>query len=92
MVGRNLGAIHVAALLVSASCGIAFLLGTGEMAIHSGIAGSLYAVVTAFGMFALGLIAKRLWFAGKPIWEVFGNQYGPVVRKAVALLSLRGGR
>ncbi|PRF10205.1 MULTISPECIES: sodium:solute symporter [Burkholderiaceae] len=88
MVGRNLGAIHVAALLVSASCGIAFLLGTGEMAIHSGIAGSLYAVVTAFGMFALGLIAKRLWFAGKPIWEVFGNQYGPVVRKAVALLSL----
>lgn len=82
------GAIRVAALLVSASCGIAFLLGSGEMAVHSGMAGSLYAIVTAFGMFALALIARKLWHAGAAIWEVFGNQYGPVVRRAVALLSV----
>lgn len=82
------GAIRVAALLVSASCGIAFLLGSGEMAVRSGIAGSLYAIVTAFGMFALALIAPKLWHAGAPIWEVFGNRYGPVVRRAVALLSV----
>ncbi|MGF6976161.1 SSS family solute:Na+ symporter [Paraburkholderia sp. JPY465] len=88
MTRHRLGPIHVAALLVSASCGIAFLLGSGEMAIHSGMAGSLYAIVTAFGMFALGLVARKLWVVGEPIWEILGNQYGPAVRKAVALLSL----
>lgn len=88
MIRRNLGAIHVAALLVSASCGIAFLLGSGEMAVHSGMAGSLYAIVTAIGMLALGLIARRLWNAGAPIWEILGNSYGSGVRRAVALLSL----
>lgn len=88
MTRHNLGPIRVAALLVSASCGIAFLLGSGEMAIHSGMAGSLYAVVTAFGMFALGLVARKLWHVGEPIWEILGNPYGLAVRKAVALLSL----
>ncbi|WP_322101868.1 sodium:solute symporter [Paraburkholderia sp. J41] len=82
------GAIRVAALLVSASCGIAFLIGSGEMAVHSGMAGSLYAIVTAFGMFALALIARKLWHGGVPIWEILGNQYGPVVRRAVAVLSV----
>ncbi|MFC5428076.1 sodium:solute symporter [Paraburkholderia denitrificans] len=82
------GAIRVAALLVSASCGIAFLLGSGEMAVHSGMAGSLYAIVTAFGMFALAFIARKLWHGGVPIWDVLGNQYGPVVRRAVAVLSV----
>ncbi|MFT4066754.1 sodium:solute symporter [Paraburkholderia sp.] len=88
MTRHNLGAIHVAALLVSASCGIAFLLGSGEMAVRSGMAGSLYAIVTAFGMFALGLIARKLWHVGEPIWDILGNPYGPAVRKGVALLSL----
>lgn len=88
MIRRNLGIIHVAALLVSASCGIAFLLGSGEMAVHSGTVGSLYAIVTAFGMFALALIARKLWHVGEPIWEILGNSYGPAVRTAVALLSL----
>lgn len=88
MIANRPGAVRVAALLVSASCGIAFLLGSGEMAVRAGMAGSLYAIVTAFGMFALGLIARNLWYVGKPIWEVLGNQYGPVVRSAVALLSL----
>lgn len=85
---RRSGAIRVAALLVSASSGIAFLLGSGEMAVRSGMAGSLYAIVTAFGMFALALIARKLWHIGEPVWAVLGNRYGPVVRKAVALLSL----
>ncbi|MDR5804892.1 sodium:solute symporter [Caballeronia sp. LZ001] len=88
MIDQRPGAVRVAALLVSASCGIAFLLGSGETAVHSGMAGSLYAIVTALGMFALGVIARKLWHIGVPIWEALGNQYGPVVRKAVALLSL----
>ena len=82
------GAIRVAALLVSASCGIAFLLGSGEMAVHSGMAGSLYAIVTALGMFALALIARTLWHDGVPIWDVLGKQYGAVVRRTVACLSV----
>ena len=82
------GAIRVAALLVSASCGIAFLLGSGEMAVPSGMAGSLYAIVTASGMFALALIARKIWRDGVPIWDVLGKQYGPVVRRAVAFLSV----
>ncbi|WP_028226330.1 hypothetical protein [Paraburkholderia ferrariae] len=52
------------------------------------MAGSFYAIVTAFGMFALDVIARKLRHIGVPIWEALGNQYGPVVRKAVALLSL----
>lgn len=58
------------------------------MAVHSGMAGSLYAIVTALGMLALGLTAGKLWHAGEPIWGVLGHQYGPLVRKLVALLSL----
>ncbi|MBU9363467.1 sodium:solute symporter [Burkholderia multivorans] len=88
MITHDPGAIRVAALLVSASCGIAFLLGSGEMAVHAGMAGSLYAIVTAFGMFALALSAQKLWHGGMPIWAILGNQYGTVVRKGVALLSL----
>ncbi|WP_395065401.1 sodium:solute symporter [Paraburkholderia silvatlantica] len=88
MIANRPGAIRVAALLVSASCGIAFLLGSGEMAVRSGMAGSLYAIVTAFGMLALALIAQKLWLAGKPIWESLGNQYGQTVRRTVAILSV----
>jgi SSS family solute:Na+ symporter len=85
---RNLGAVHVAALLVSASYGVAFLLGSGEMAVRDGMAGSLYAIVTALGMLALGLAAPTLWRGRELIWDVFGQRYGPTVRKLVALLSL----
>jgi solute:Na+ symporter, SSS family len=88
MTETRLSAVRVGALLVSASCGVAFLLGSGEMAVHSGVAGSLYAVVTAAGMLALGMIAPKLWHAGEPIWDVFGNLYGAAVRNIVALLSL----
>ncbi|AFT86224.1 hypothetical protein BUPH_02654 [Paraburkholderia phenoliruptrix BR3459a] len=88
MLQRNLGAVQVAALLVSASYGVAFLLGSGEMAVHSGMAGSLYPIITALGMLALALAAPTLWRGRQLIWDVFGERYGPVVRKLVALLSL----
>ena len=88
MLQRNLAAVHVGALLVSASYGVAFLLGSGEMAVHAGMAGSLYAIVTALGMLALALAAPALWRTRELIWDMFGERYGPVVRQLVALLSL----
>ncbi|MEC5406553.1 sodium:solute symporter [Paraburkholderia sp. MPAMCS5] len=88
MTQRKLSAVGVGALLVSASYGVAFLLGSGEMAIHAGMAGSLYAIVTALGMLALALAAPALWRTRELIWDVFGERYGAVVRKLVALLSL----
>ncbi len=88
MTQRNLGAVGVGALLVSASYGVAFLLGSGEMAIHTGMAGSLYAIVTALGMLVLTLAAPALWRTRQLIWDGFGERYGPAVRKLVALLSL----
>ncbi|MEM5331863.1 sodium:solute symporter [Paraburkholderia sp. JHI2823] len=88
MLQRNLGAVRVAALLVSASYGVAFLLGSGEMAIHSGMAGSLYAIITALGMLALAVVAPTLWRGRELIWDVLGERHGQTVRKLVALLSL----
>ncbi|MEX3960282.1 sodium:solute symporter [Trinickia sp. EG282A] len=88
MTQRRLDAIRVGALLVSASYGVAFLLGSGEMAIHSGMAGSLYAIATALGMLALAVAAPALWRGREPIWKVLGQRYGPAVRKLVASLSL----
>jgi SSS family solute:Na+ symporter len=58
------------------------------MAMRWGMAGSLYAVVTALGMVVLAACARRLWAAAELIWEVFGRAYGDVIRKGVALLSL----
>jgi fatty acid desaturase len=45
-------ALQVAALLVSASYGIGFLFGSGEMALMHGMAGGIYGVATALGMLA----------------------------------------
>ncbi|MFP3562959.1 sodium:solute symporter [Paraburkholderia sp. SIMBA_030] len=88
MLQRNLGAVQVAALLVSASYGVAFLLGSGEIAVRAGMLGSLYPIVTALGMLVLALAAPTLWRGRQLIWDVFGERYGLVVRKLVALLSL----
>lgn len=85
---RKLDALQVGALLVSASYGIAFLFGSGEMAIHWGMAGSLYPVVTALGIVLLSAFSRRLWISDKLIWDVMGIAYGDVVKKGVALLSL----
>jgi SSS family solute:Na+ symporter len=88
MTTRVLGALQVAALLVSASYGIGFLFGSGEMALTHGMAGGLYGVATALGMLALATFAGRLWKLGVPVWELFGRAFGPPIQRAVALLSL----
>ena len=82
---RTLGSLQVAALLVSASYGIGFLFGSGELALMHGMAGSIYGVATAVGMLVLALFASRLWRAGLPIWEMFGRAYGHRLQGAVAL-------
>lgn len=85
---KALGSLHVAALLVSASYGIGFLFGSGELALAHGMAGSIYGVATAFGMLVLALFAHRLWAVGLPVWALFGRSYGPQLQGVVALLSL----
>jgi SSS family solute:Na+ symporter len=85
---RALGSLQVAALLVSASYGIGFLFGSGEMALAHGMAGSIYGVATAFGMLVLALFARRLWAVGLPVWALFGRAYGVQLQGVVALLSL----
>lgn len=88
MTERSLSSLQVAALLVSASYGIGFLFGSGELALRHGMAGSIYGVATAAGMFILALVGRRLWASGVPVWEWFGRAYGPRLQRAVALLSL----
>jgi SSS family solute:Na+ symporter len=85
---RNLNAVQVGALLVSASYGIGFLFGSGEMALSHGMGGSIYGLATALGMLLLALFAARLWRAGVPIWDMFGKAYGSRVKNSVALLSV----
>lgn len=85
---RALNAIQVGALLVSASYGIGFLFGSGEMAITHGMGGSIYGLGTAFGMLLLMLFAARLWRAAIPIWDWFGQAYGTRLKNSVALLSV----
>jgi SSS family solute:Na+ symporter len=88
MVTRNLNCLHIAALLVSASYGIGFLFGSGELALRLGMAGSIYAIATATGMVFLALFSRQLWSSGMPIWDVFGRAYGAKVKGCVALLSI----
>ncbi len=85
---RTLSAAQVAVMLVSASYGIGFLFGSGEMALTHGMAGSIYGVATAFGMLLLALFAGRLWRTGQPIWTLFGNAYGRQIKNTVAMLSV----
>lgn len=44
MANRTLSVWQTASLLVSTSCGIGFLMGTGELALQEGMAACLYAV------------------------------------------------
>ena len=88
MADRTLSVWHVASMLVSTSCGIGFLLGTGELALHQGMAACSYAVATAAGLVVLACAAPRFWKAGQSIWAHFGMLYGPRISQQVALLSL----
>ena len=85
---RSLSGPQVAALLVSATYGIGFLFGSGELALEHGMGGSVYGVATALGMVMLAAFAKPLWAAGKPVWDLFGQAYGDRLKSAVACLSL----
>jgi solute:Na+ symporter, SSS family len=85
---RKLGALQVAALLVSASYGIGFLFGSGEYALRYGMAGAIYGVATAVGMIAMATFAGRLWVAGRAVWDLLGDRSGDRVRRLVALLSI----
>ena len=88
MSGDRLGALQVAALLVSASYGIGFLFGSGELAVSRGMAGSLYPWLTGIGLVLLASLAGRVWRIGMPVWDLFGRRYGPVVKRYVAVLSV----
>ncbi len=85
---RALGSVQVAALLVSASYGIGFLFGSGELALSHGMAGSIYGVATGFGMLVLAVFARQLWATGLPVWDLFGRAYGKQLQGVVASLSL----
>jgi solute:Na+ symporter, SSS family len=85
---KTLGSLQVAALLVSASYGIGFLFGSGELAIAHGMAGGIYGVATGIGMLVLAGFARSLWAAGLPVWDLFGRAYGERLQRVVALLSL----
>lgn len=88
MTSRTLGALQVAALLVSASYGIGFLFGSGEYALRYGMAGAIYGVATGLGMIVMAAFAGRLWLAGRAVWDLLGDMSGDRVRRLVALLSI----
>ncbi|WP_321907922.1 hypothetical protein [Paraburkholderia sp. J11-2] len=85
---RSLNTRQVASMLASTSCGIGFLLGTGEIALRQGMIGCLYAVASALGLAILAVCSSTLWNAGRSIWGLFGQLYGPSVSHGAALLSL----
>jgi SSS family solute:Na+ symporter len=85
---HSLNTPQVAVLLVGTSCGIGFLMGTGELAVRQGMAGCLYALATALGLAVLAFYAPMLRRSGQSIWSRFDQTYGPSVSHSVALLSL----
>lgn len=88
MTRPTLNAAQVAMLLVSASCGIGFVLGTGELALHQGIAGSLYAVSTAVGLLVLAATASFLCTGRQSMWSWFEKLHGTSVSRTAAAMSL----
>jgi SSS family solute:Na+ symporter len=85
---HSLNTSQVTVLLIGTSCGIGFLMGTGELALHQGMAGCLYALATALGLAVLAFYAPMLRRGGQSIWSRFDQTYGPSVSHSVALLSL----
>jgi solute:Na+ symporter, SSS family len=85
---RKLKTVQIASLLVATSCGTGFLLGTGELALHGGVAGCLYAIASALGLLALAAVARGLSTTRQSIWARFDQIYGAPVGRAVAVLSL----
>ena len=85
---QSLKTVQIASLLVSTSCGTGFLLGTGELALHGGMASCLYAIASALGLVALAAFARGLSTTRRSIWTRLDQIYGTSVGRAVASLSL----
>ncbi|HWH80818.1 MAG TPA: hypothetical protein VNU71_01130 [Burkholderiaceae bacterium] len=88
MSSRSLNALQAAALLVSASYGIGFLFGSGELAVDHGMAGSAYGLATGCGMLLLATLAPSLWRLRLSMWELFGQRFGGGLKTLVAVLSV----
>lgn len=88
MSDRTLKSVQIASLLVSTSCGTGYLLGTGELVLHEGMVGCLYAIASAMGLVALAACARGLSIARQSVWSRLDQIYGTSVGRAVALLSL----
>jgi len=88
MSDHTLKSAQIASLLVSTSCGTGFLLGTGELALHGGMMGCLYAIASALGLVALATCAHGLSITRQSVWTRLDQIYGASVGRAVALLSL----
>ncbi len=86
MTERELNAAQLASMLVSTTCGIGFLLGTGELSLHQGMAGSLYAIATTLGLIVLAVFAPSLWTSQQSIWAWFNQFFGVSVSRSAALL------
>ncbi|WP_296223701.1 hypothetical protein [Ralstonia sp. UBA689] len=86
MTERTLGPWNVAILLISASYGIGFVFGTGELARTIGMASSLYAAATGIGMVFLAAVAGTFWRLGAPVWGLFREKHR-ALEAGVALLS-----
>jgi SSS family solute:Na+ symporter len=87
MTTRVLGSLQVAALLVSASYGIGFLFGSGEMALTHRHGGRLYGVATALGMLA-GELRRQVVEARHAGLGVVRTRLRSAHPARVALLSL----
>ncbi len=83
----KLDVFSLAAVLVSAHYGLGFLLGTAELSLTLGAAGSLYAVSLGLGTIALLGLAKFYWTKGEQIWTLLGSSYGNGVKVLVGLMS-----
>ncbi len=84
---RALGILSLTTLLVCSHYGLGFILGTAEQSVLVGTSGSLYAVSLSIGFLALLLLARFYWQSVDQIWTLLGNQYGNLVKTAIALMS-----
>ncbi len=83
----KLDTFSLAALLVGANYGLGFILGTAENSLTQGIGGSLYAVSTGLGLFALAGLAQFYWRTEQPIWTLLGDRYGSFLKTAIGMMS-----
>lgn len=84
---RQLGALSLATLLVSAQYGLGFLLGAAEQAMTWGPGGSLYPVSIVLGLLAEFSLIRFYWTEVDQIWTLLGNRYGRPVQLGTGLMA-----